>query len=97
MEMLICRVCHNTMPIHFFSRDRNRSYRNCRANICKACDAAKFRAWYLNNRDRILEKAKTRDRRKKKYVLIVDGVAHDITSKVGDKSNLRIFFELTDD
>ena len=91
---LYCWNCKKSLPPEFFAKDRSR--KTGRQNICRACDSAKFQRWYSENRDRILEKAKGRDRRRKIKVLLVAGELHYLSSLIEGKSPLRAFYDLTE-
>jgi hypothetical protein len=59
-----CYRCGEEKPADQFAVDRSKA--SGRKSICKPCDKAKGLAYYRRNRDRMLERAKARYRRRKK-------------------------------
>lgn len=92
MEELLCYNCKNFLPVQFFSRDSTREYRGRKNNICKACDAAKFRAWYLANREKNI--LRSRYNKLKRRVLRIGLTESDIEATIDGKSVYRVLYEL---
>jgi hypothetical protein len=53
-----CYSCDRTRPAHDFARDRSKG--SGMKSICKPCDNAKSRRYYVANRKRKLAKANAR-------------------------------------
>ena len=56
VEVACCYACKRDKPVGEFSPDSSKA--SGRSSICRACDRAKSRRYYAQNRERVLARVK---------------------------------------
>lgn len=57
--MKTCYVCRDSLPLDCFATDASK--RSGRKSICRGCDRAKARRYYLANRERVIARVIARN------------------------------------